>query len=95
MDFKRFTDWISQPSTIKAAMVLAGFIGYKIDPSKLQAIVEAVGVLYIGIQAFYNQQPRKPAEPTPCDPAVLEATLTTAQIAEIVKLRKAKIAAKA
>ena len=66
MDIKRIMDWLAQPSTIKAILVLAGFVGYKLDPTKVQEIVEAGLVLYVGIQAFYNQQPRTPP---PCPPS--------------------------
>jgi hypothetical protein len=65
MDFQKFIEWIKQPSTIKALMVLSGLIGVKIDPTKVQEIIEAGLTLYVFIQAFYNQQPRKP---TPCPP---------------------------
>jgi hypothetical protein len=65
MDINAVIAWLKQPSTIKAIMVLAGLIGVRLEPTKMQEIIEAGLLLYAGVQAFYNQQPRKPADPVP------------------------------
>jgi hypothetical protein len=93
MDFKAFMDWLKQPSTLKALVMAAGMAGWTITPEYQERILFIGGIIYAGLGAFYDQQPRTPTAPPPCDPVALEATLTTAQIAEVVRLRKAKMAA--
>ena len=89
-------EFLKQPSTIKAIGTLAGAIGYAIDPTKVVEILMALQVFFGAINLFYDANPRKSIDSeTPAAKGVseLNKTLTTAQIAELVKLRKAQIEA--
>lgn len=55
--------WLQQPSTIKAILLIAGLVGYHIEPSKIQEIITTVVGLYAAVSALYDQQPRKPELP--------------------------------
>jgi hypothetical protein len=56
-------EWLKQPSTIKAIIVLAGVAGYRLDPGRVNDVLLAVGTLYGLVGAFYDNQPRQPAPP--------------------------------
>ena len=62
MNFGAFVDWLKQPSTIKAVVMAAGLAGYVIVPAQIEAITFVAGVLYAGVGAFYDQQPRVPPQ---------------------------------
>jgi hypothetical protein len=86
MTGQQFFAWLTQPSTIKAAIVLAGLFGLRWQPDKMSEILQAVGILYAGVGAFYDQAPRKPAEPVvPAEPP-----LTEARFRELLAEAKAK-----
>jgi hypothetical protein len=88
-------EFLKQPSTIKALGTLAGAVGYYIDPSKVVEILMALQVFFGAINLFYDANPRKSVDAEPAivaSVADLDKVLTTAQLAELVRLRKAKIA---
>ena len=90
-------EFLKQPSTIKALGTLAGAVGYIIDPTKLVEILGAITVFTGAINLFYDANPRKAVDSEPsatgATVADLDKTLTTDQLAELVRLRRAKIAA--
>lgn len=90
-------EFLKQPSTIKALGTLAGTVGYYIDPTKVVEILMALQVFFGAINLFYDANPRKSVDAEPPAAAMgvsdLDKVLTTAQIVELVRLRKAKIAA--
>ena len=90
-------EFLKQPSTIKSLGTLAGAVGYVIDPSKVVEILMALQVFFGAINLFYDANPRKSVSAEPIKAAgtvaELDKTLTTDQLVELVRLRKAKIAA--
>jgi hypothetical protein len=89
-------EFIKQPSTIKGLIAAAGAVGYAIDQTKLLDILGGVAALVAIVNLFYDANPRKSIDsevPAAVVVDKLNKTLTTAQIAELVKLRKADIAA--
>lgn len=86
INWTKFIDWMKQPSTLKAFVIVAGAAGWRLSPDAQDSIVFVTGVIYVGLQAFYEQQPRKPIEPTP--PA--EAPLTESRFRELLAEAKAK-----
>lgn len=51
---------LQQPSTWKGLFVLAGLIGYKIDPSLQEQIIIAVTAIIAGIEIYRNEHKPKP-----------------------------------
>jgi hypothetical protein len=86
MDFKAFMDWLKQPSTLKALVMAAGMAGWTITPEYQEKILFIGGIIYAGLGAFYDQQPRKPDDP----PAPEESPLTEARFREMLAEAKAK-----
>lgn len=60
MNLQAVICWLKQPSTIKAFVMAAGLAGYVIAPAQIEAVTFIAGVLYAGVGAFYDQQPRAP-----------------------------------
>lgn len=52
---EKFFAWLTQQSTIKAIIVLAGVVGIQIEPDYFSEILAAVGVLYSGVAAFLDR----------------------------------------
>jgi hypothetical protein len=91
IDTNKLVDWLKQPSTIKFIVTAAGAVGWYIDAAALDKIIGIV-VLAIGvINGFYDQNPRKP-EPKNNTIEDLDAAITTEQLIELVRIRKARIA---
>jgi hypothetical protein len=90
-------EFLKQPSTIKALGTLAGAVGYVIDPSKVVEILMALQVFFGAINLFYDANPRKSVSSEGpsigSSVAELNKTLSTDQLVELVRLRRAKIAA--
>jgi hypothetical protein len=94
---------LKQPSTIKALGTIAATVGYTIDQTKALELLMALQVFFGLINLFYDQNPRKSVSAEPkaglpvatqaLDVATIEAGLSNEQIVEIVRARKAKIAA--
>jgi uncharacterized protein YneF (UPF0154 family) len=86
MNMTLLIEWLKQPSTIKAILLMAGLAGWKWSPDKIQEIIITITGLYAAVGALYEQQPRKPSEPiAPEDPP-----LTEARFRELLAEAKAK-----
>ena len=60
MDIKSIVAWLKEPGTIKSIILVAGLLGYQIDPTRIQDIITAGLALYAAVGAFYDRNPRKP-----------------------------------
>lgn len=81
-------DWLKQPPTIKGLVILAGILGFKLEPDKVQEITLLASGLYAALAMFYDNGTRKPRIPTPEE---LNQLLTSDAIIALVNLRRAKI----
>ena len=55
MNFKKFFDWLKQPSTVKAFIIILSLSGTVIAPERLTEILMSAGVVYAGIAAFLQK----------------------------------------
>ncbi len=55
-----FWQWLRQPSTLRVANAVAGFLAFQIAPELWEQIVGLCMAIYILIDGFYNKQPHKP-----------------------------------
>lgn len=65
MNVKLLIEWLKEPSTLKAIVVILGLAGYTLVPAQVEALSLGVGAAYALLSAFYDRQPRKPE---PCPP---------------------------
>lgn len=86
MNLAKFLDWLKQPSTIKAIVIAAGMAGWTITPEYQERILFVGGVIYAGLGAFYDQQPRTPVDP----PSPEAVPLTEARFRELLAEARAK-----
>jgi hypothetical protein len=92
IDTQTIVNWLKQPSTIKAIGGIAAGLGFAWTQADLEKWTAAAVGFSILINGLYDQNPRKSA---PKDNTIedLDATITTEQLIELVRLRKARIAA--
>ena len=85
-----FLEWLKQPPTLKGLVLVAGLLGFAVDPSQVQDIILAASGLYAALALFYDNSTRRPKLPTPEE---LDKLLSTEEIIALVRLRRSKIRA--
>lgn len=80
-------EWLKQPGTIKFLGGIAATLGFAYTQADLDKWIGATVAFSMLVNGLYDNNGRRPITP-----AELNKSLTTAEIAELVRLRKADIA---